>query len=774
MKGIRSFLGFLTAASLVACLGLGILAAQKVPGLGNIKKKFETFSLSRFLEGEPPLSTSLDDAVTEVPFLDDFNPPDPAPMAVLPRAENGNFLLVRPGVYEFTAASYCMRAGTYAPAKGDGYLYAPLKGKRAGIVQHILEKSVFRRDVRQYDIQCLIWAIVARSNFRNMMRPVQIAATKLLTPAEIATLSGASLDSVSDAVLEKAMDEAGLSPTVRDALRAESRIRGLMTQADTSYADLEKVAVLTGTPLPGEGSREVAAGRWSLHPNGYFIRYFPYGYTTTDIQVCVPRPFRVDRDSAGRITTISDAGGSRIEFEYDATVDSRAVSANSSLKVHAIKLVHFSGVHPWQLDRKIEGRWTGAGWALAGFSTGEEVPGEASAAFPDSKARLGRAKNLQKSLAGLSKAPSIPAGLLPPDRAALCLEIGSLCEGLREIISAHDSVEKGPGSYAYAFLKMAWQSALIGKVASAGLSAGRAGSWSWIEDDSGFPGTGMIFTRPGHGPWLDPDFGIANRSDSGAGGQGGSEASFGGAMPGNTSKQRLGESARPADTSCQASVNYVQGDVKVNGEPASVRTLSGAEVDGAVFETGRKARVEIVLPDGSVVRLGGKSKFSIPPGTCEQAQADQAVRAKMQVLLDAGFLYATPVEGEPFQITTGNAVDGIRGDLQHLIHGPGDRIFLASMGGLPQEAITEAEIEGIYNELKPSEAELAAYKNAYFVACERDVYYYVRVDRGMVDVGDSKGGTVTVRAGDHLLMRLAPAPAPSARKDIFVRNSRGN
>jgi hypothetical protein len=83
MKSLRSCLAFLAVGSLIACLGLGILAAQKIPGLGNIKKKIETFSLSRFLEEEPPVSTSLDDAVTEIPFLDDFNPPDPAPMAAL-------------------------------------------------------------------------------------------------------------------------------------------------------------------------------------------------------------------------------------------------------------------------------------------------------------------------------------------------------------------------------------------------------------------------------------------------------------------------------------------------------------------------------------------------------------------------------------------------------------------------------------------------------------------------------------------------------------------
>jgi hypothetical protein len=69
--------------------------------------------------------------------------------------------------------------------------------------------------------------------------------------------------------------------------------------------------------------------------------------------------------------------------------------------------------------------------------------------------------------------------------------------------------------------------------------------------------------------------------------------------------------------------------------------------------------------------------------------------------------------------------------------------------------------------------ELAACDVAYFIGCERDVYYYVRVDRGTVVVGDSKGGSVTLKAGEHLFMPLAPAPTPSARKDLFVRTAKG-
>jgi len=763
MKSIRSFVVVFVALSLLACMSLGLVWAQKIPGLGRVKQKLEKFSLDSLLKGEPPISTSLKDAVTEVPFLDDFNPPEPAPMNVLPRARNNDFMLVRTGVFSFTAASYCLHAGTHAPTKGDGYLFAPLKGTRAEIIRHILENSVVRRDVAQRDIQSLVWAILARTKLTKMARPLQLAASKLLSPAEVAALSGASLDAVPDAVLEKAMEEAKLAGPVREVLRAESRIRSLATQTDASYEDLERAAVLTGTPLPGEGSREVPSGRWSFHPDGYFIRYFPHGYSRTDIEINVPRPFKIERDAAGRIAALADDNGSRIAFEY-ATAAGAGPASAGLLKAQALKAVRFSGVHPWHLDQKVEGNWAGTGWTLAGFAGGTAVPKEAPQAFPNSQARVDKVRDVQSNLAHLSKVSKDPSGFMPTDRESLCLEIASLCDGVKDAIgAAGGALDARPGNDAYAFVKMAWQAAMVGMAEGPPATPG----------SDGFPGNDPILSWPGHGPSFGfvPDELI--QAGSGAGGQGGSGASLGAATPGNTGRQRLAESARPADPGCQAVINVGKGEFKVNGESVSSRTISASELEGASISTGKKGRVEIVLPDDSVIRLGSNSTLTLPQNICQQAQANREARAKMQILMDAGYIYSRPAPRENFEIKTSNAVDGVRGDLRRFVHGPGDRIFLASVGEPPQEAITEAGIEAVYNEMRPGEAELAASENAYFVACERDVYYYARVDRGTVEVGDSKGGSVTLKAGEHLFMRLAPAPTPADRKDMFTRTAKG-
>lgn len=78
----------------------------KIPGLESI------------LKSKPPISTSIQDAVTEVPFLDDFNPQHPLPMTVLPRTSDGDFLLDLKGYFRFECKSYCLHAGTYAPDGG--------------------------------------------------------------------------------------------------------------------------------------------------------------------------------------------------------------------------------------------------------------------------------------------------------------------------------------------------------------------------------------------------------------------------------------------------------------------------------------------------------------------------------------------------------------------------------------------------------------------------------------------------------------------------------
>jgi hypothetical protein len=66
-------------------------------------------------------------------------------------------------------------------------------------------------------------------------------------------------------------------------------MRQMLINPATTFDQLESVAVLAGMAPLGPGSRSVPTGRWSLHPDGYYVRYLPNGYSHTVVQIWVPQ-----------------------------------------------------------------------------------------------------------------------------------------------------------------------------------------------------------------------------------------------------------------------------------------------------------------------------------------------------------------------------------------------------------------------------------------------------------------------------------------------------
>jgi hypothetical protein len=62
----------------------------------------------------------------------------------------------------------------------------------------------------------------------------------------------------------------------------------MLANPASSFAEMEAVAVLAGAVGVGPGSRQVPEGRWSRHPDGYYVRYLPRGYSYTITQLWVP------------------------------------------------------------------------------------------------------------------------------------------------------------------------------------------------------------------------------------------------------------------------------------------------------------------------------------------------------------------------------------------------------------------------------------------------------------------------------------------------------
>lgn len=253
----------------------------------------------RYLEERSPVSTNFDNAIYESEVMADFEPaPDQyLPLELQPTAEKGGFKL-RSGLYTMMAKSFCLKAGTYGPSRGDGHLYAPLAGRKREMVETILERYAKHPEIPQQKIQVLLWAIIARADVANLLKSEHfISLKKLFTLPELAKLFVVDLANQEIDNKINVLDSK-MPPIVKKALHAEREIQNLLT-SNPIYERLEQVAVLAGIAPAQDMIREVSRGRWSYHPDGYFVRFFPQGYQRTRVDVYVPNTGNVELDASG-------------------------------------------------------------------------------------------------------------------------------------------------------------------------------------------------------------------------------------------------------------------------------------------------------------------------------------------------------------------------------------------------------------------------------------------------------------------------------------------
>ncbi len=297
--------------ALILASSVAVARAQWPPA-GQLRALLDKTSLHRITEGDPPVTTGLDDALTGIDFLDRYKPSTFAPLRAERQDAAGAFH-VGPGAYEFSAESFCLHAGTHGPGGGDGYVSAPLQGSKRDAVHRILQNAVAHPEIPQQDVQVLLWSILARTRISDMPRKTQITAARLLTPAELVALNGGAFGMVTDRAWGETNQS--LPPAMRRAFEAEARFRQMLSAVDASFVEIERLAVLGGDPAPDSASRKIPEGRWSYHPGGYFVRFFPSGYSRTEVHVYVPEPMTLVRDSAGRIAAITDQRGASQTFD---------------------------------------------------------------------------------------------------------------------------------------------------------------------------------------------------------------------------------------------------------------------------------------------------------------------------------------------------------------------------------------------------------------------------------------------------------------------------
>jgi len=272
----------------------------------------KALGVDKLLKQPAAITTSFEDVNREGEMMPDFKATLKAqPLYLLPKNPDGGFMLCA-GLYEMTNKSYCLKAGTFAPSKGDGYMFAPVLGPKEEIVVSILKSAEKHTEVEQHDIQVLLWTIIARTKFADYSGQVKLTAIKLLTTKQLTQLEGGALGVLPFDVMEKAKDQ--LPSGVKAVFEAENNIRQLVASGNYTYADMEKYAIIAGMAPPRS---DVPSGIWTKHPDGYYVRYFPSGYSITKVQVYVPKELIADGtklvyDAAGDIACPANTGSQRL------------------------------------------------------------------------------------------------------------------------------------------------------------------------------------------------------------------------------------------------------------------------------------------------------------------------------------------------------------------------------------------------------------------------------------------------------------------------------
>src|SRR5215203_1244682 len=220
-------------------------AQAQLKGLGKkLLEKADVTPVASIIKKPDPITTSFKDAVLEGSLPESFgNEKKYTPLYQLKKNENGAFKLC-PGYYEMTNKSYCLKAGTHGPSEGDGYMFAPTLGPKDNIVNSILKVSAKHPEIHQHDVQVLLWAIIAKSKFKDMSGKLKLTAGLLLTAQEILELNGGAIGTLSDEALKREIID--MPPAVQTVMEAENKIRNLVASGSDRFADYEHWAVLAG------------------------------------------------------------------------------------------------------------------------------------------------------------------------------------------------------------------------------------------------------------------------------------------------------------------------------------------------------------------------------------------------------------------------------------------------------------------------------------------------------------------------------------------------
>ncbi len=211
------------------------------------------------------------------------------------------------GYQQINLKSYCLHPGKPDGSKtgGFGFLMAPLKGKKAGLIKEILNRYSSHPEILQFDVQILIWGIVTGVAYKDYPEDYRKKIDPLLPDSEKKG-NGIDLDDLTGLIPDELKEQLGVFNNIKDLIKS-----GI-----SNYEELERIAVPETEPVPSGKDIVVAPNQWTLFENGYYFRtpFISHNFCTVDIYK--PEQVELIYDSKDRIISLQNISG-KIDIVYD-------------------------------------------------------------------------------------------------------------------------------------------------------------------------------------------------------------------------------------------------------------------------------------------------------------------------------------------------------------------------------------------------------------------------------------------------------------------------
>ncbi len=194
----------------------------------------------------------------------------------------------------------------------------------------------------------------------------------------------------------------------------------------------------------------------------------------------------------------------------------------------------------------------------------------------------------------------------------------------------------------------------------------------------------------------------------------------------------------PLPCQCFGLISGVRGQVKINGQTVT-HDPGRMDLVGTTVETGKRSRVDIVIPDKSIMARIGPNSLVDLTGLCQSGPVPIVLELVKGSLLE--MLIKLGGAGRSFVVTGGNGGSGVRGELE-----PG-KVRLASFGPHPGLLLaftgrTVEPQERIYPDQKTIQQALRAF---YMEYRPEQFLFLVEALKGVVRLQDAAGGQIQLK-----------------------------